>query len=202
MLIEYFLCSFVDHRAHVRRQIARVADLERFHRAGNHPDHAIGHVLLHEQNPQGRAALTSALEGRGDDIARDLFRQRRGIDDHRILAARFGNEGDDRPVALRKRAVDHARSFGRAGEHDARQQRMLGQRCADDPAGAGRELDHVLGNARLMHQFDRQSSDQRRLPGRFCDDGIARSQRRRHQAGEDGEGEIPRRDARDHPAAV
>ena len=79
---------------------------------------------------------------------------------------------------------------------------MRGQRSAHNPAGTGRELDHVLRNACLMHQLDRQRGNQRRLAGRFCDDGIACSQRRRHQAGEDGKWEIPRRNARDHPPAV
>ena len=94
------------------------------------------------------------------------------------MAAGFGDEGDDRPVALGQRAVDHARGLGRTGENNARKQRMCGQRPADHPAGAGCKLDHVFRNARLMHQLDRQGTNQRRLPGRLCDDRIAGSQRR------------------------
>ena len=36
-----------------------------------------------------------------------------------------------------------------------------------------------LGNARLVHQLDRERADQRRLPGRLGNYGIARSERRR-----------------------
>src|SRR5437868_3101026 len=53
-----------------------------------------------------------------------------------------------------------------------------------------------------MHQLDRQSPDQWRLPGRLGDYGITRGQRRRYQAGEDREREIPRRNAGDYAAAV
>src|SRR5437868_3069337 len=53
-----------------------------------------------------------------------------------------------------------------------------------------------------MHQLDCQSSDQWRLPGRLGDYGITGGQRRRYQAGEDREREIPRRNARDDAAAV
>ena len=79
---------------------------------------------------------------------------------------------------------------------------MRGQRSADDPAFAGRELDDVLGDARLVHQLDRERANQRRLPGRLGDYGIARSQRPRNQACEDSERKIPRRYAGEHSAAV
>ncbi len=133
MVIERLLGLLVDHRADVGRQVARIADLQRLHRAGDHLDHAVGDVFLDEQDAQGRAALAGALECRGNDVARDLLRQRRAVDDHRILAAGLGDERDDRPVALGQRAVDHARGLGRAGEDDARKQRMRGQRPADRP---------------------------------------------------------------------
>ena len=59
---------------------------------------------------------------------------------------------------------------------------MRGQRPADRPGPiAGRELDHVLGNAGLVHQLDRKRGDQRRLPGRLGDDRIAGGQRRGDQ---------------------
>jgi hypothetical protein len=119
--------------------------------------------------------LACTLEGGGDDVAGDLLGQGRTIDDHCILSAGFGDERDDRPVALSERAVDHARSLGRAGENDAREQRMRGQRSAHDPARAGCELDNVLRDSRLMHQLDRKRADERRLAGRLGDYGIARS---------------------------
>ena len=53
-----------------------------------------------------------------------------------------------------------------------------------------------------MHQLDCQSGDQRSLPGGLGDHGVARSQRRGGQTGEDGEREIPGRNGRDYAAAM
>ena len=77
MLIEHFLRSLVDDRSNVGRKVGRIADLQRFHRPGDHLDHAVGDVRLNEQHAQGRAALAGALEGRGNDVTRDLLGQRR-----------------------------------------------------------------------------------------------------------------------------
>ena len=81
-------------------------------------------------------------------------------------------------------------------------QGMRGQCSTDDPARARCELDDVLGNAGLMHELDRKRADQRGLAGRLGDHGIARGQRRRDQAGENREREIPRGNAREYAAAV
>ena len=62
---------------------------------------------------------------------------------------------------------------------------MRRQRSTHDPAAAWRELNDVLGDAGPVHELDRERADQRRLPGRLGDYGIARSQRRRNQPGED-----------------
>jgi hypothetical protein len=53
----------VDHRAHVDRQRGRVADAGLVHRALEHGDDALGHVVLHAQHAQGRAALAGRIEG-------------------------------------------------------------------------------------------------------------------------------------------
>jgi len=47
----------VDHRSDMGRGIAGIAELEFARGAGDHLDHAIGDVLLHEQQPQRRTAL-------------------------------------------------------------------------------------------------------------------------------------------------
>ena len=60
---------------------------------------------------------------------------------------------------------------------------------------AGGEDQGVLGNAGGMGEADRISRDLGRLRGGLGDDAVARRQRRRDLAEEDGEREIPRRDA-------
>src|SRR5438067_6704247 len=79
---------------------------------------------------------------------------------------------------------------------------MRGQRSADNPAAAGRDLDNIFGNTRLVHQLDRERANQRCLPSRLGDYGITRSQRRRNQASEDRQWKIPRRYTGEHTAAV
>ncbi|MPM93954.1 hypothetical protein SDC9_141096 [bioreactor metagenome] len=83
---------FVDDRADVRRQIGRIAHAQFAHGGAQHVDQTVGDVLLHTQYAQGRAALSGAVEARGDHILHHLFGLCRRIDDHRILAAGFGDQ--------------------------------------------------------------------------------------------------------------
>ena len=61
--VELFLGLGIDHRADMGRRIARIAELELACGAGDHLDDAIGHVLLHAQQAQRRAALAGRAEG-------------------------------------------------------------------------------------------------------------------------------------------
>ncbi len=71
--VEFFLRVRVDHRADMRRDLARVPDHERARGALDHLQHAVGDILLHAQEPQRRAALPGGAERRGDDIVGDLL---------------------------------------------------------------------------------------------------------------------------------
>jgi hypothetical protein len=68
------------------------ADFQFQHRALEHLDGLVGDIVLQEQHAQRRAALAGAVERRRARILHHLFRQRRGIDDHRVLAAGFGDQ--------------------------------------------------------------------------------------------------------------
>ena len=81
-----------DDRADVDRELARIADFELGHRAFQHLEHAVGHVVLQAEDAQRRTALARRIEGRRQNVGDDLLRQRRGIDDHRVEAAGFGDE--------------------------------------------------------------------------------------------------------------
>jgi hypothetical protein len=101
-----------------------------------HRQQAVGDVSPHIREARRRAALASAVEGGGQKIGDDLFGERRGIDDHRVLPAGFGDQRHDRPGPLGQRKVDGARGFGRAGEGNAGDSRVGDERPADALAGA------------------------------------------------------------------
>ena len=71
------------------------------HGACEHRDDAARDVFLDEQDARRRAALAGAVEGRGEDVAHRLLGQRRGIDDHRVHAAGFGDQRNDRAARAR-----------------------------------------------------------------------------------------------------
>jgi hypothetical protein len=93
---EHAARRLVDDRADVGGEVGRVADAQLLHRTGEHFAHPVGDVGLDEQHAQRRAALSGRVEGRGDDVADDLFGQRRRIGDQRVLAAGFGDQRHQR----------------------------------------------------------------------------------------------------------
>ena len=146
-------------------------------------------------------------ESKADDdhVADDLLGKRRGIDDHRVQAAGFGDQRDRlRRARVRRPAssrCDQARDRRRAGEHDALHARIGDQRGADF-ARARQELQRVARHARFVQQPHRLGGDQRRLLGGLGEHGIARGERGGDLAGEDGERKIPRADADDQARAA
>ena len=183
------------------RRIARIAQRQFPRRAGDHLDHAVGDVILHAEEPQRRAALPGRPERRRDDIVGDLLRQRGGIDDHGIDAAGFGNQRHDRTVLGGQRPVDDPAYLRRAGEGDAGNARIGGQRRAD-LAVAGHEMQRARRHPGLMKQPHRLRRDQRGLLGGLRHHAVAGSERRGHLAEEDRQREIPRTDADEHAAAA
>ena len=76
------------------------------------------------------------------------------------------------------------------------------QRAAQFAARAGDEVDHALGNARLVQRLHDAPRAQRRGRGRLEHHGVAADQRRRQLPGRNGAGEIPRRDQPHHADRV
>ena len=191
MRVERGARLLVDHRADIGGKVARVADGQRLHRPADHRQHAVGDIVLDEQHAQRRAALPRALERRSDDVAGDLFGERGRIDDHRILSTGLGDQRKDRAVAVGQCAIDDPRGVGRAGERNAAQQRVSGERGAG-LACARRKQSDVARDPGFVHQVERERADQRGLLGGLGDGGIARGERRGDRADEDREREIPR----------
>ena len=94
-----------------------------------------------------------------------------------------------------------ARHLGRAGEGDAGDARIGGERGADLAVARHemQRLDRHAGGVQDAHGLRR---DQRRLLGRLGDHGIAGGERGAHLAEEDRERKIPRADADEHAAAA
>ncbi len=202
VLVDVVLGLAVDHRADVGGQVVRVADAVFGHGAFEHGQHALGHVLLHAQHAQRRAALAGAVEGRGNDIQHHLFGQCRGVDDHRVLAAGFGDQRQRSTLGIQASgevARDDRGNLGGAGEHHAADALVAYQRIADHAAIAGQQLQHAFRQAGLQQQVHGLAGDQRRLLGGLGQHGIARRQRGGHLAGEDRHGEVPRADADHRP---
>ena len=121
----------IDHRADMSGDVAGITDRQFACGARYHLDHAIGHLVLYEQQTQRRAALAGGTKRRHHDVVGDLFGQGGRIDDHRIDAAGFRDQRHDRAVLGSQRPVDRTRDLGRTGEDDAGDFSMRGQRRTD-----------------------------------------------------------------------
>ena len=203
-IVSIWLCNrcarlFGDDRADVDRKLARIADLELGHRALQHGERSVRYIVLQAEDAQSRTALAGRIEGRREHVDHDLLGERRGIDHHRVEAAGLADQRQRRAAAREapgERLFDSARDRRRAGEDDALDAWIGDQRRAD-LARAGHELERVARNASLVHDAHGFRGDERRLLSGLGDHRIARRQRRRDLAGEDGERKIPGRDADD-----
>ena len=79
---------------------------------------------------------------------------------------------------------------------------MRDQRSADGFAESDDALQRICGNACGVQQFHRLKRDEWRLFGGFCNDRIARDQRRCNLTHENCQRKIPRTDAHPHAAAA
>jgi len=111
MRIEPVLRLGIDHRADMGLRAGGITEAEFLRGTDDHLDHAIRYILLHAKQAQGRTALACRAEGREHHVIRHLFRQGRGIHDHRVDAARFRDQRDDRAILRGERAIDAACRF-------------------------------------------------------------------------------------------
>ena len=184
----------------MRGGITGIADDKFARRASDHLDHAVGDVVLNEQESQRRAALAGGAERRSHDIVGDLLGQCGGVDDHRIDTAGLRDQRHDRSVLGGERAVDRPRDFGRAGEDHAGDVGMRHQRGAD-PSVACHQMQRRHRHAGFMQQPHGLCGNQRRLFGWFCNDRVAGHQCCRDLPQKNRQRKIPRRD-RDEDATA
>ncbi len=159
-------------------------------------------ILLHIEDAQRRTALAGALEGRDHDVAHRLFRQGGAVDDHRVQAAGLGDQHGVGPGIRGQRPVDDLRRLGRAGEADAGDARIAGQRRRRPSPSPGSSCSAASGSPPARISSTARRGDQRGLLGRFGQHRIAGGQRRRDLTGEDRQREVPRADADEDAAAA
>jgi hypothetical protein len=102
--------------------------------------------------------------------------------------------------SLGQRAVDDRGGLVGAGECHPGNTGVGEQPPAQPCAVARQKRQDVARHAGLVQQLDGLEGHERRLLGRLGDHRVAGGQRRRHLAGKDGEREVPRADAHEHPA--
>ena len=145
-----------------------------------------------DQPAGGVAADLARVEGDGPDEPLDGPREVDVVeDDGGPLAAEFQLDRHEVPTAGRG---DQPAHVGRAGEREALQAGMGGQRGPGNLPQAGDDVDYAVGNAHFAgepRQIDRR---QRRVLGRLDDHGVARRQGRGDAPADQQEGEVPGED--------
>ena len=187
----------VDHGADVGGQLPRVAKAQRVHRAAQHGQQVVGDILLHIEAAQRRAALTGGLEGAFDDGLHRLFRECGAVHDHCVQPAGFRDEGCAGGQVARHRGADFQGGLGGAGKRHARHARIGGERRAHIPC-TGQELQRRQRHTGGMQKANRARRNQRGLLRRFGKHRVACGKGGSNLAGEDGQREVPRRDAGKH----
>ncbi len=120
--------------------------------------------------------MTGTVEGRRHHIHDDLFSQRRGVNDHCVLTAGFGNQWNATSTLVQTSGdaalQDRGNSCG-TGEHHAADTFVSDQLGTDGFAVPWQQLQGVLGNASFMQDLHAQHGNQGCLLRRLGQYGIA-----------------------------
>ena len=191
----------IDHRADVVFAFFRGANLQFGHGALEQIDDPLGNVVLYIEHAQGRATLTGAGEGRLHGILDHLLGQGGGVDDHRVLAAGFGDQCGNRAGLVGQHTVDDPRGVGGAGEAHPRQAGIAAEHATQGGTVARQEGDHIARQAGFEHQLQGAGGNQAGLLGRLGQHAVTGQQRGADLAQVNGQREVPRADAGENPTA-
>ena len=192
-----------NHGADIGRKPVGIANTQFGERPLQHRQHAIRDIILQAEHAQRRTTLSRAIEGRSQHIRDNLLGERAGINDERILSARFGNERNWMAIGIEPAGqlpLDEPRNFGRT-----REQHAAGS-CIGDALRAG--LSPSPGSKYSTssgHCPPRGASRtasaaiERRLFGRLGERWCCRPPARPRPGREDRHWEIPQRDTGDGP---
>ncbi len=167
------------------------ADDDRLRRGDVALEQLVLRGLLHEQARARAAILAAVLEHGERRQAAGLLQV--GVREHDAgaLAAELERDALDRAGRL---ARDLDADLGRAGEADLADERMLDERVADGAAGAGDDVEHAGGQARLEPELRVAQGREGGEAGGLEHHGVAGGDRRRRLPVADVEREVPRRD--------
>ena len=185
-----------DDRAHPRRLVHRVADLERLDPVGQLRHEVVVDLVLEEQARAGGAHLALVVE---DARERALHRRLHvgvGEDDVRRLAAELERDALERAGRL---AHDPLAHLGRAREGDLVDARVAHQGHADLAARTRDDVEHPLGQPGLLRELGELERGERRQGRGLEHHGVAGGQRRRDLPRREQERKVPRHDRADHP---
>src|SRR5882762_7671341 len=119
--------GWLGQRRDAARELPRAAGIEACRRAAElaTEDGIVVHLGLADGEAGRRALLPLVAEGRADEIADGLVMVGQRRDDHRVLAARLGEE-----LEIRAPGEEAARRLGRAGEDDRVHTRVRDERAS------------------------------------------------------------------------
>src|SRR5471030_399876 len=181
-------------RADVDRLVERRAEGQLVHARAQLGEEFFLDRFLHQQTRTGAADLALVEPDRIDQAFDGGVEVRVFEDDERRFAAQFQRQ---LLAAAGGGDADQATDFGRAGEGQLVDTRMVDDRFAD-AAIAGDDVDDAGRYAGLHADFGEQHRRQRGEFGRLEDDRVTGGQRRGDFPGQHQQREIPRHDLADH----
>ena len=188
---------FGGNRAGLGRQIERIADHHGFRFSLERVEEGLVDAALDQQAGPGDTDLAAVAE---DRRSRDLGRlgQIAGVvkDDVRGLATQF--QIDALEIGARRVFEQAPPGAARAGEHHDVDVAVQAHGLTDDPAFAGDNVEHAVGQARLVAQLGQPHQAQRGNLRRFDHDRVACGQRRGDFPRTDHQREVPGDDGADH----
>ncbi|KAG0934611.1 hypothetical protein G6F31_016078 [Rhizopus arrhizus] len=165
-------------------------------------DQALGDLFidagLHVDAVGAHAGLAGVAVLRGQDAVHGAVQVGIGQHDQRILAAQLHL----RAGGQARSAVDLFACRGRPGKGDRAHRARGGDGGPNGGGGTHHQIQHPRRQPRLHERLGQPVARQWRVGRRLEHHGVASDQRWRDLARRDRNGEVPRRDHRDHPQRV
>ena len=186
---------FGYERAELAGRVQAVAQLQAVAMRRDVGHHLVEHAFVNVQARAGRTDLPAVEKDGGSRAGCSLFQVGIGEHEHRRLATQLQRH----LLEIAKRGLHDAfAGSGGAGERDLVDIVVRGQRGACARAKTGHDIDHAIGETRLLDQLAQPQCVQRRLLGRLQHDGAADRQCGRQFPDRHRQRKVPRDDLSDY----
>src|SRR5438876_4482951 len=182
---------FIDQRTDISPFLPPVTELERLGAVLEHSEKFVVDFLLQNKTTGGGTTLPRRAEGSPQRALEGEIQVRIVHYDLRVLASHLKRKSLVEPPAG---LTNDAPSFGRAGEGNERNVRVLDHRCSDLFPPAVHELDHFGRERGFEQDLNQYRSRVRNIFRRLEDDGVSANQRREHLPGRNRHREVERTD--------